>query len=308
MPRHIFLPVLATFTILLGFAQQEETLWAPKPAIATNYAPPHRPLTKLKDLQAKHAGKPNWRELIVDDEHLRSEFISSAPGTVVSKRLHPDTREWWVILDGQIRFEIEGQQPFTASKGSMVQVPMQTLYSMETIGDKPSLRFETNIAGAQTLFAKDAGPPKFAGMEWLSVRFPRKPGQYGSNNKPHITFEEKARALEEKRVTGTQRFVEDDRGTANFIYGHEKNLPPLNPADRGHYHPECAEYWLIMAGQIRYPIEGQGVIIANEGDVVYVPKFTFHAPRFHGPGPSCRLAMNGYPNISHLFEPPKSSR
>ena len=59
-----------------------------------------------------------------------------------------------------------------------------------------------------------------------------------------------------------------------------------------------------MAGQIRYPIEGQGVIIASEGDVVYVPKFTFHAPRWYGQGPSCRLAMNGYPNIAHLFEPP----
>ena len=39
-----------------------------------------------------------------------------------------------------------------------------------------------------------------------------------------------------------------------------------------------------MAGQIRYPIEGQGVVIADEGDVVYVPMYTFHAPRFHGPG------------------------
>jgi mannose-6-phosphate isomerase-like protein (cupin superfamily) len=87
---------------------------------------------------------------------------------------------------------------------------------------------------------------------------------------------------------------------SNIIYGYEKNLPPLNPKDRGHYHPECAEFWLVMAGQIRYPIENVGVIIAEEGDVVYVPPFTFHAPRFYGPGPSCRLAINGYTNIAHL--------
>ncbi|MBI1790936.1 MAG: hypothetical protein HYR60_25690, partial [Acidobacteria bacterium] len=65
---------------------------------------------------------------------------------------------------------------------------------------------------------------------------------------------------------------------------------------------ECAEFWLIMAGQIRYPIEKYGVVIADEGDVVYVPPFTFHAPRFWGEGPSCRLAMNGFTNIAHLFE------
>ena len=78
--------------------------------------------------------------------------------------------------------------------------------------------------------------------------------------------------------------MNDDRGLANVIYGYEKNLPPLNPKDRGHYHPESSEFWLIMAGQIRYPIEGQGVVIADEGDVVYVPMYTFHAPRFHGAG------------------------
>ena len=92
---------------------------------------------------------------------------------------------------------------------------------------------------------------------------------------------------------------------ANFIYGYAKNLPPINPQDRGHYHPDSCEFWLIMKGQIRYPIEGQGVIIASEGDLVYVPPYTFHAPRFYGEGPSCRLAMNGYFNISHLFNAPK---
>jgi hypothetical protein len=58
-----------------------------------------------------------------------------------------------------------------------------------------------------------------------------------------------------------------------------------------------------MSGQIRYPIERVGVIIANVGDVVYVPKNTFHGPRWYGPGPSCRLAMNGFPKIGHMFEP-----
>jgi mannose-6-phosphate isomerase-like protein (cupin superfamily) len=134
------------------------------------------------------------------------------------------------------------------------------------------------------------------------VKFARAPGQYGRNNKAHTTFEELAQKLDAGQLKGTQRVVEDDRGAANFIYGYEKNLPPLNPKDRGHYHPECAEYWLILAGQIRYPVETQGVIIADVGDVVYVPRFTYHAPRWHGPGPSCRLAMNGYPNIAHLFD------
>jgi mannose-6-phosphate isomerase-like protein (cupin superfamily) len=173
---------------------------------------------------------------------------------------------------------------------------------MQTVGDKPSLRWQVNVAGAHTLYANEADAPPMPGFHWMPVRVARMPGVYGHNNKPYITFEEAARANEEHRVKGTQRIVEDDRETGNFIYGYEKDLKPLNPNDKGHYHPESSEFWLIMAGQIRYPIEGQGVIIASEGDVVYVPPFTFHAPRFYGPGPSCRFAMNGYPNIAHLFE------
>ena len=284
-----------------GAQQKADILLAPKPA-PSKYVAPHKPITKLADLRASHAAHKNWTQVVVDDDYLHGEYIQNAPGTKVSKRLHPDTRTWWIVMDGEMRVEIEGQQPFTAKKGYMVQVPLQTFYSMETIGDKPSLRFHAGIAGAKTLFPRDAEPPKTPGIDWLPVRFARRPGVYDRGNKPYVTFEEFAENNEKRGAPTTQRFLDDDRAVANFIYGYESKLPPLNPKDKGHYHPECAEFWLVMAGQIRYPIEGQGVIIASEGDVVYVPKFTFHAPRFHGPKAACRLAMNGYPNIAHLFE------
>lgn len=298
MRQAAFLTVFLLGTGALG----AQTIWAPKGTPA-QYTAPHKPHTKLTDIRNKHAGKQDWRELIVDDEHLRSEYVSARPGTKMPRMIRPDTRTWWVVMDGQVRFEIEGADSFIASKGSMVQVPMQTIFSYEVTGDRPALLFETNIAGAKTLYVSDAKPDrKIPGFDWLPVNFQRLSGVYLHNNKPHTTFDEVAKGLDEGRLKGTIRIVQDDRGTANFIYGHEKNLPPLDPKQRGHYHPEGAEYWLIMKGQIRYPIEKVGVVIASEGDVVYVPKYTFHAPRWHGPGPSCRLAMNGFPNISHLFD------
>jgi mannose-6-phosphate isomerase-like protein (cupin superfamily) len=291
------LPVIALFVS----ASSGQELWAPK-GQPGRYTPPHKPHTKLKDLLSKHAGRPEWRELIVDDDHLRSEYIQLRPGAKTPRALHPDTRTWWVVMDGQVRFFIEKQEPFTAVKGSMVQAPMQTFFSLEVVGDNPALIFETNIAGAKTLYEREVDAPKIPGFDFVRVKFARMPGQYERNNKVHTTFDELAKKLEAGEVKGTLRVVEDDRGAANFIYGYEKNLAPLNPKDKGHYHPECAEYWLIMAGQIRYPVEAHGVIIADVGDVVYVPRFTYHAPRWYGPGPSCRLAMNGYPYIAHLFE------
>ena len=299
--------LLCTATAIL----LSQTLWAPKGEPA-GYVPPHRPHTKLSDVLEKHKGHAEWRELVVDDSYLRSEYVQVRPGSGVKRALHPDTRTWWVVLDGQVRFDIESVGPLTASKGSMVQVPMQTFFSWEAIGHRPALLFETNIAGAQTLYESDVMPPKIPGIDWLKVRFNNRViGRFEHNNKPHVTFEEVAQGLESGKLKGTIRIVQDARGTANFIYGYNKDRPagsqasvaaPLDENNKGHYHPECAEYWLIMKGQIRYPIERVGVVIANEGDVVYVPRYTWHFPRWWGEGASCRLAMNGYPDISHLFE------
>jgi mannose-6-phosphate isomerase-like protein (cupin superfamily) len=300
--------VLALAVYFRMDAQQTKTdvVWGMKPVEATKYVAPHKPITKLVDVKARHEGQKNWTQVVVDDDYLHGEWIQDAPGTKLSKRLHPDTRTWWIVMDGEMRIDIEGQQPFVAKKGAIVNVPLQTFYSVETTGDKPSLRFEVNIPHAKTLYAKETEPPKMPGIDWIPVRFARRPAVYDAPNKPVTTFDELAENVEKKNAPVTQRVVADDRGVANFIYGYESKLPPLNLKDKGHYHPECSEFWLVMSGQIRYPIEHQPEpIIANVGDVVYVPKFTFHAPRFYGPGPSTRLAMNGFYNIAHLFEATK---
>ncbi|HYZ84965.1 MAG TPA: hypothetical protein VE621_11210 [Bryobacteraceae bacterium] len=286
--------------------QKEEPSWAPKPKAATGWKAPMKPHTKFSEVVAKHKGKSEWREPIVRDDHFDVDYVQLPVGAQVSSRFKPDTRSWWVVRDGQVRFKIEGQDDVLAYKNSMVQVPAQTLYSMEVVGEKPAIFLEVNIAHAKTLYPKATTPPQTPGVEWLPVVLRRTPFPYGYSNKPHINLDELAK---DPTYKGS-RFVHDDRGVSNIIYGKASDLPaydPKRPQARGHYHPECAEFWLIMKGQIMYPMEGiKEPIIASENDVVYAPPFTFHAPRFYGEGYSCRLAMNGYPNIAHLFDAPEN--
>lgn len=302
--KHVAVFLLAAGSLAwIVQAQRSDIVWAPKADELTKYTPPHKPHTKLADVKAAHAGEKSWRQLVVDDDQLHAEWVQSAPGERSLRMMHPDTRSWWIVMDGQIRFYIEGvNEQVVAGKGAIVNVPMQTFFSMETLGDQPALAFEVNIARAKTLYAQSVQPPELPGFHWMKVRMARRPSVYENGNRPIVTFDQLAENVEKRGAPMTQNVVKDDRAVANFIYGYEKKLPPLNPNDKGHYHPESSEFWLIMAGKIRYPIEGQDVVIADAGDVVYVPKFTFHAPRFYGDGPSCRLAMNGFPNIAHLFE------
>ena len=79
-----------------------------------------------------------------------------------------------------------------------------------------------------------------------------------------------------KVVSGEERggaFVTDDRSFANIIMG---NYQRPQPGNKGHFHEEGGEFWLICLGTIRYNIEGLPEFEAQEGDVVYVPRQTWH--------------------------------
>ena len=59
-----------------------------------------------------------------------------------------------------------------------------------------------------------------------------------------------------KVVAGEERggpFVSDDRAFANIIIG---NYQRPAPTDKGHFHEEGSEFWLIMLGKVRYKMEG----------------------------------------------------
>jgi quercetin dioxygenase-like cupin family protein len=279
-------------------------LWAPKPAQAPRYPPGLKPWTKIADLKAAHRGDTNWRDVIVDDGRLTGEYVSAAPGTTVPPRLHPDTREWFAVVEGSVRVEIEGQPAFTATRGSVVNIPRQTIYSLETIGATPSLRFLVNVAHAKTLFPRGSPDPPSqaapAGSTWVPVTLNRLGGQYDQYNQPHVNIHEAA-AKNEKYTGG--RFVRDDKSEMLIIYGLEKNLPPLDPNDKGHFHAESAEFWLVFTGQIRYAFEGQQPFVAREGDIVYVPAGTWHATRYTGPEPACRLSITEYVGNALMLEP-----
>jgi len=61
---------------------------------------------------------------------------------------------------------------------------------METVGDKPSLRLEVNIAGAKTMYpagVNDEKPTAMPGFNFVKVRISGK-GKYDQNNKPYIDF------------------------------------------------------------------------------------------------------------------------
>jgi hypothetical protein len=65
----------------------------------------------------------------------------------------------------------------------------------------------------------------------------------------------------------------------------------------------AAGHATVLEGQIRYRIGSLPVFIADQGDIFYAPKQTWHLASFAGNGTSTRLAMNGYPEMLHNYQP-----
>jgi mannose-6-phosphate isomerase-like protein (cupin superfamily) len=152
----------------------------------------NKPITHLSEVLAKHKGQSSWTEQVIKTDRFDTRWVQMAPGEKLSTRYYGDDRVMWVVWQGQIRFNIEGQEPFVASKGFLVQVPQRVRYSMETVGSEPALRYEVTRAGQLPNFPADNGeakPPNAPdGTEYVKVSTPTAPDKYEGVNKPYVDF------------------------------------------------------------------------------------------------------------------------
>jgi len=296
------LPMLAALTGGASAADRPPPIlaWSPKPVPLTAWTPPNRPIWKLSEILARHASQKDWTENLVEDRDFSARYIQMAPGEKTQPRFYADSRIFWVVQDGQIRFHIQGQPDFVASKGFLVQVPYRIPYSMETVGDKPSLRFEVTQSGVTPLYPIDQTPPQTPGKHYIKVQFSGQ-GAYDAVNHPYIDF---TKDVVDANGRGGP-FVKDDKTFANIIRGH--GAPPPPPSNYGHFHVDYSEFWFILEGRVDYLLEGQPLISAEEGDVVYAPQGRWHRASFGGTGMATRLAINPRPDGMHNYQPTAGS-
>jgi mannose-6-phosphate isomerase-like protein (cupin superfamily) len=272
--------------------------WAPKPAAPAPYVAPNRPIWRLSEIQKQHAGEKSWTQAIVKTRDFVGEYISMTPGEKTKTVFYADDRVFWVIESGQIRFTIDGQQPFVASKGFLVQVPFRVPYSMETVGDTPSLRFEVRPAGQEPIYPISETPTPIAGVKYVEAMYTGR-GVYDKVNRPFLDFYKEV--VQGGKSPG--RFVEDDHTGMGIIRG--PGVPTPATTDFGHFHESFAEFWFILEGHLDFLIEGEPLIHGSEGDIVMAPIGRWHRATNAGTGMSTRLPFiartgGGLPGVGNL--------
>jgi len=294
---------------LLGLSQCAETAlaqeaappilaWAPKPATLAPFVAPNRPVWRLSDILAAHQGQKHWTQTVVGTRDFICQWISMAPGETTKTQFYADDRVFWVIESGQIRFSIQGQQPFIASKGFIVQVPFRTAYSMETMGSEPSLRFEVRPSGEAPIYPITETPMPLPGVQYVQATYTGQ-GHYDVVNQPYLDF---WKDIVQNGGTVPGAFVvRDDHTALGIIRGKAVPLPP--DSNWGHFHENFDEFWFIEEGTQDFLIEGEPLIHASQGDIVFAPSGRWHRATAGGTGMSTRLPIFSRPGDLHFFQP-----
>ena len=71
--------------------------------------------------------------------------------------------------------------------------------------------------------------------------------------------------------------------------------------NRKHYHPDADENWVIMDGEWEWWIEGIGTTKVSKGDIIVVPKNTWHLIKCVGHSQGVRYAITA-PDVNHVYE------
>jgi len=277
---------------MTGALAQTVNAWTPKPLEPAPYVKGHKPHTKLSEVLADKDPFKSWTHKVVDDKHLRAEYVGLKVGDATRPVLVADHQTAFIVWEGEIEVTIQGVEPFVATKGFMVRVPFRREFSLKNVGSTPSLHFAIWNANATILYPQASAtlpkPPKAQG--WYLSRLDA-PDSLTRQPEP-IFYDFLAQPA-------AGAFVSDDRMFVNRIRGQARNCDPQPATNIGHFHVDYAEFWFIMEGQISYNIEGLPFFVAEPGDIVYVPAGRWHSAANHCPGFDTRIAINGYPRGSH---------
>lgn len=90
-------------------------------------------------------GEAPWVERLVLTDEVVATLICMPPGNSSRRHYHPDNDEFWVVMGGELVWEIEGEDPIQTKQGDVMRVPKGKAHNIVTVGPNDSLRLGIGI-------------------------------------------------------------------------------------------------------------------------------------------------------------------
>ena len=234
----------------------------------------------IADIVARH-GEPPWAEALFTDGRNDVVLICNAPGQSNDAHAHSDFNEWWIVLQGELLWDIGDYAPIRATKGDVVMAPKGRRHAIRTVGNENSLRLGVTH------------PDSSHDTKGTRSNLLRPVPQNDPPNRLRTSLEYMLDTLGEPPWATS--ILKDDRNSANLIC----HAPGMT--NNAHWHPDFNEWWAILRGELTWEVgEGRPMIHAKEGDIVFVPEGMRHHISSVGEDISFRLAVTT-PDQPHIY-------
>ncbi|MAG34853.1 MAG: hypothetical protein CL878_01165 [Dehalococcoidia bacterium] len=105
---------------------------------------PNQAVLTLDDLKQTRGPAP-WSHLLIANEGFMNNLIYLEPHPPPDGHWHAICDEWWMIREGQLRWDLEGIGVYTVKRGDFVCAPAGYLHKINVIGDVPAIRMPSVV-------------------------------------------------------------------------------------------------------------------------------------------------------------------
>jgi quercetin dioxygenase-like cupin family protein len=117
----------------------------------SNFENENSPLSNITEIIKSHDNSISWCYRLVNTENNSATLISQLPGEGNRLHYHPDWNEWWYIIKGQWKWEIEGKE-FIVKKDDIVFIEKGKIHKITAIGDEPAIRLAVSRADVPHIY------------------------------------------------------------------------------------------------------------------------------------------------------------
>jgi quercetin dioxygenase-like cupin family protein len=111
---------------------------------------------RIDEIKAQ-LGAPPWSRRIAITDHNVGALIYQEPGHPNDRHFHLED-EWWLVLEGEIHWEMEGvDEPIRAKAGDFVFAPKNTFHHIHVVGNKPAVRLAISVPGEPHRHEREGG-------------------------------------------------------------------------------------------------------------------------------------------------------
>lgn len=111
----------------------------------------NRPLSNINNIINSQNNNISWCYRVINTENNSATIISQLPGEGNRLHYHPNWNEWWYILKGQWKWEIEGEE-FIVKKDDIVFIEKGKIHKITAVGDEPAIRLAISRADVPHIY------------------------------------------------------------------------------------------------------------------------------------------------------------